>query len=183
MADKNGAQTYPSTPPTPPPLLPVLDPLPCHCADSNSVCLCFCSGKYNQSISHWQIPIMCNFMDDKPIWNQNDPLNVCMQLPQWANYDFFYFIYSHGTQETDFFFLKWNWTKKWEKYMWVWKSNSVGKRKWLCHKKGFFWGRSFWHTYYFAAQSCPSLSNCSLNCFSAVNPMPFLVMLGTTKGK
>lgn len=61
-------------------------------SDSNSFCLHLCSGKYNQSISHLQIPIICNFMGDKPIWYQNDPLNVCMQHPN-EPIRFFYYYY------------------------------------------------------------------------------------------
>lgn len=148
-----------------PSLRPVLAPPPCHCSDSNSDCLCFCSGKYNQSISHWQIPIICNFMGDKPIWNQNDPPNVCMQLPQWANYDFIYLFI--------FYLLSWN---PGDKCLFLGMELGSETRESQCEratmaeresgfvtKKGFVWGRGFWHTCYSAAPICSniqSVSNC-----------------------
>lgn len=45
-------------------------------------------------------------MDDKPIWNQNDPLNARTQHPNELIMIFIMIIYSHETQETDF--VKWN---------------------------------------------------------------------------
>lgn len=93
MADRKGCLNIPKYNPSPPLCsLPTIPPPPIYCSESNSVCLRFCLGKYNQSFSHWQIPIICNFMDYKPIWIQKNPLNVCEQLPQWANYDFYFFF-------------------------------------------------------------------------------------------
>lgn len=153
MADTNGAWTYAPAPPFP--FHPSSATPLRYCSKSNFVCLCSCSGKYNQSISHWQIPIICNFMGDKHIWNKNDSLNVCMQLPQWANYDYFLLLWNPGDR---FLFLKWNWAEKWKKNVSVWESKA-GRKK----KSGFVTKRVlseadfFWHTSYSEAQICPNI--------------------------
>lgn len=133
MTDRNSAQMYPSIPLS---TLPFLSPPPCYCSDSNFVCLRFCSGKYNQSISHWQIPIICNFMGDKPIQNQNDLLNVCMQLPNELILIFFFYLLSWNPADR-FLFLKWNWVEKWEKNACEWESNNGRDKKVAFWHKGF----------------------------------------------
>lgn len=133
----------------------------------------FCSGKYNQSISHWQIPIICNFMDDKPIWNQNDPLNACsspneliMIFFSMIFFSFLYYLLSWNPEDR-FLFLKWNWSLKWEEKCQCVREQDGRKRNVALWQRHFVWGRGFWHTSHSAAQICPNIptvSNCSSNC-------------------
>ena len=181
MADRKGCLNIPKYNPSPPlRSLPTTPPPPDYCSESNSVCLRFCLGKYNQSISHWQIPIICNFMDYKPIWNQKDPLNVCEQLPQWANYDLYSFsifnLLSWNPGDR-FCFSTWNQAQK----MTQKKKKHMRMQQWKVQKaapwqKGLVRCRSFdtelipQHQF---AQNIPSVTNCSLSCNLPFNPVPF----------
>lgn len=150
----------------------------CYGSDSNSVCLCYCSGKYNQSISHWQIPIICNFMDEKPIWNQNDPLNVCMQLPKWANYDFLFYFFFHYLLSWNpgdrFAFLKCSWAEKWEKNVWekCMKTQELKKNKCSFMTKKKCLRQVFFNVHLILQHKVAqtfNVFNCSFNCNVAFN--------------
>lgn len=164
MADRKGCLNIPKYNPSPPLCsLPTTPPPPIYCSESNSVCLRFCLGKYNQSFSHWQIPIICNFMDYKPIWIQKNPLNVCEQLPQWANYDFyFFFIFNllSWNPGDRFCFSTRNRAQKITKKKSEWEINNGRYKRRLIPQHQF-------------AQNIQSVADCSLSCNLPFNPVPF----------
>lgn len=49
-------------------------------------------------------------------------------------------FYSFGTQETDFFFLKWNWAEKWAKNVTVCESSAGRKKMWFYDERVSVWG-------------------------------------------